>query len=77
MCLICVEWQAGKLTTKDAMRNLGESINVATEEEDFEKVEHLVELSNKLMDADVPFEEQDEQLDKMWWEKTHGTSDDE
>lgn len=70
-----MEWQKGKLTTKEAFRNLGESLNVANEEENFEQVEHLVELSNRLMDAEVPFEDSDEGLDRMWWEKTHGQKD--
>ena len=72
MCLICSEWQKGKLTTQEAFRNLGEQLNAATESEDHDTVDHLVGLSNKLMDAEVPFEESDENLDRMWWEKTHG-----
>jgi hypothetical protein len=75
MCLICTEWQKGNLTTKEAFRNLGESLNVASDEEDHDAVEHLLEFSNKLMDAEVPFEESDEQMDRMWWEKTHGSQD--
>lgn len=59
MCLICVEWQAGKLTAKDAMRNLGESLAVATDNDDHSKVEHLIELSDRLMDAEVPFPDRD------------------
>lgn len=59
MCRICVEWEMGKLTTTDAMRNLGESLAVATDADDFKGVEHLIELSDRLIDADVPFAERD------------------
>jgi hypothetical protein len=61
MCLICTEWQKGNLTAKEAFRNLGEQLNVANDEDDHETVEHLLELSNKIMDAEVPYEERDMQ----------------
>lgn len=58
MCLICTEWQKGNLTAKEAFRNLGEQLNVANEQDDLDQVEHLVELSNKIMDSEVPYEEE-------------------
>lgn len=72
MCLVCVEWQAGKLTAKEAYRNIGEMVNA---EDDEEKREHLFELSNRLLDAEVPFDETDKDVDGMWWDKTHKPSD--
>jgi len=77
MCLICVEWQKGNLTTKEAFRNLGEQLNVANDDEDHEKIEHLLELSNKIMDSDLPFQEgSDEDLTDYVIEKYGGNDSD-
>lgn len=66
MCLICVEWNAGRLTNKDAFRNLGESLRAATDQDEYDQVDHLLELSNKIMDKEVPFEETDSEVDSLW-----------
>lgn len=65
-CLICVEWQSGKLTSKEAFRNLGESLQAANENDEYEKVEHLLELSNKILDMEVPLEDPDPEVEGIW-----------
>ncbi len=72
MCLICTEWQKGNLTTEEAFRNLGEALNVANDEDDYDTVEHLLDLSNKMIDQEVPpVSFSDADLDKSFWEATH------
>ena len=44
MCLICVEWEKGKLTLTEAMRNLGEMSRDLGPE-------HVEEVKNKLIEA--------------------------
>ena len=42
MCLICVEYEKGKLTIKEAYRNLGE-MNESLEPEHVQEVESMLE----------------------------------
>ena len=54
-CIICTEWQKELMSSKEALANIGEMIeNPNNSEED---VLHLLELSNKIVDREVPFEE--------------------
>lgn len=69
MCVICVEWQAGKLTSKEAFRNLGEIINSTDDEE---TKFHLFGLSEKILDKEVGETAADEELDAAWHTETHG-----
>lgn len=69
MCRICVEWELGKLTTKEAFRNLGELINSTDDEE---TKDHLFDLSNKLLDEEVPYEERDQELEGQWYKELKG-----
>jgi len=45
MCLVCLEWEKGKLDVKDALRNLGEMIQTGLEKED---IDHYFEVAEKL-----------------------------
>lgn len=48
MCLVCKDWQLGKLTTKEALRNLNETVDEnATREE----LDHYWEIATKITDA--------------------------
>ena len=67
MCIICKEWQAGKLTSQEAFRAIGEFISSA---EDMEEKKHLFELSDKILDKDLP-SNVDSGLDDSWWKETH------
>lgn len=46
MCIICIEWQAGRMTSFEAGRALTESV-IATSSE--EELEHLQEVLEKLI----------------------------
>ena len=61
MCRICVEWEKGKMTAEEAFSAIGEML--ATEESE-EKVNHLLDLSGKVLDKENPFDE--------WKEEYHG-----
>jgi hypothetical protein len=49
MCKICSEWQLGKLTTKEAWRNLKETMNPDMTQEE---LDHYWETAMKLVDED-------------------------
>lgn len=53
MCALCKDWNLGKLTSKEAFRNIGEILISADDEER----DHLFELSNKILDADLDIKE--------------------
>ena len=53
MCIVCVQWDLGKLTNKDAFRNLGEMIRSAPTQEERD---HLVETYEKILDDEVKLE---------------------
>lgn len=67
MCIVCKDWELGKLTSKEALRALGELISGAKEKEK----EHLFKVSEKILDKEVPLSENDEELDQKWHEETH------
>jgi hypothetical protein len=67
MCIVCTEWEKGKLTSKEALRNLGEMIGTGTEKEK----EHFFKVSEKILDKEVPLADADEDLDQKWHEETH------
>lgn len=58
MCIICLEYNKGKMTSQEALANIGETIDANQNDED--KVQHLFELANKIMDKEQPFEEWDD-----------------
>lgn len=48
MCMICAQWEQGKLTNKEAMNNLGEVSPVEWTDED---AAHFFELVQKIIDS--------------------------
>lgn len=68
MCIVCSDWQKNKLNIKEALGNLGELLRGATEKEK----EHYLEVSEKLLDADLPTPKDDTELDQKWHEEMYG-----
>lgn len=56
MCLLCVEFEKGKMTTQEVLNNIGEMIDGKSEEEQ----KHLFELADRAMNKETPFKEWDE-----------------
>lgn len=67
MCLVCVQWQAGKLTNKEAIKNLGELINTDGDLGN----EHFYRVIDDIMDKELPTSEPDSDLDAAWHRETH------
>lgn len=67
MCCVCVEWQAGKLTTKEALQNLGEMI----QSED-KLAEHYFSAVREILDSELPASVSDDDMDASWHKETHG-----
>lgn len=61
MCIICKDLE--NLTTEEAMRNIGEAL-ISTN--DKEKIKHLIDLSDRVMDKDIPMPESNPDLDENW-----------
>jgi hypothetical protein len=71
MCIICLDWEKGKMTSKEAMAAIKEVIGNA----DLNKTEHLVRLAEKIIDKDVsPGTAQDSELDAEWERKNRGSN---
>lgn len=68
MCLICQEWEREKLTAKEAMRNIGEALMGAKEEEK----QHLIDLSGRIIDKEVPSVVTEPEKDLDWWDENFG-----
>lgn len=64
MCVICKDWERGKLTSKEALKNIGEVIY-----KDNKLDKHLMDLSEKILDKEVPLSDNDEEMDKLWQEE--------
>lgn len=62
MCIICKDLD--NLTAEEAMRNIGELL-ISTSDKD--QIKHLIEVSDKVMDRDVPMNDTDPGLDETWF----------
>ena len=70
MCIICIDWEKGKMTSREAMAAIGEIIGNS----DLEKTEHLINLSGRIVDKDVSSGTvQNEELDEQWEKKNRGS----
>lgn len=70
MCIVCIEWEAGKLTNAEALKNLGEMISGVDGD-----YTHHFEAYSKILDKEVPLNDTDEELDQKWHEETHDGED--
>jgi hypothetical protein len=59
MCLICLDWQKGNMTSKEAFSAINEIVST---EKDETKLKHIFELSNKILEKEAPYSEWDEDL---------------
>lgn len=64
MCIICVEWEKQKLTSKEAFRAIGEMMTTQTQK-------HLEELSEKILQKEVPMADTNAEADEAFWNSTH------
>lgn len=64
MCIICMEWEKGKMTSREAFRAIGETMSSKTRK-------HLEELSEKILSKEVPAAESNAETDEDWWNATH------
>jgi hypothetical protein len=67
MCIVCKEWTAGRMTSKEALRNLGELMQSAS----LAGKAHYDDVVEKILDKEVPLSDNDEELDQSWHEETH------
>lgn len=68
MCAICIEWEKERLTSKEAFKAMGEVIGIT---EDENVIQHLQDLSEKIIAKEIPPSESNEQVDQDWWDSTH------
>lgn len=65
MCLICLEWEKEKMTSKEALQALGE---IAINSTDEAEVTHMFELANKILDKEENFDDDEGGLDIISFE---------
>lgn len=70
MCLVCSEWELGKLTNKEALRNLGELIR-AEDRDNGEDNGHYYQVVDKIMDDELGESSSDDEIDAAWHKETH------
>lgn len=68
MCMICVEWQKQKMTAEEAFRAIGEIMNTT---KDPKKINHLIKLSDTILNKEVPLSETDKELEKAWTKENY------
>lgn len=64
MCIICLEWEKQKLTSKEAFKAIGEMMTPQTQK-------HLEELSEKILQKEVPLTETNADAEEAFWNATH------
>ncbi len=63
MCILCVEWEKNKMTSQEVYKAIGEMINTS---KDKAQAAHLQELSDKIMEKELPLTEADEELHRTY-----------
>lgn len=63
MCRICDEFKSGKIDSKQAFSRISDALQ---DQSDSEKTGHLMDLSAKILDKDVPMSETDEKAEEEW-----------
>lgn len=53
ICIICKDWIKGSLTSKEALRNLGEFIDTSKEEEVGHYLEVMEKVSESIIEEEV------------------------
>jgi hypothetical protein len=71
MCIVCKDWEAGKLSSKEAIKNLGELIGMKGENDKDPKIRHYYKAVEKILDKEVPVSDSDEELNRIWHDQTH------
>lgn len=61
MCLVCTDWEKGKMTSKEAMNALGELLRV-----DDGKQAHYYSVVGRILDKEVPLKDHDPEIDGAW-----------
>ena len=67
MCSICDDLKNKKIDSKEAFKRIGDALQNATPK----IAGHLMSLSDKILDSEVPMSEKDEDLEKKWHEESH------
>jgi len=68
MCIICKEWETGKLKIGPALKKVAKNLKNA--KTDLQK-QHLWELSDRILEDDSPTKQINESIDSLWWDATH------
>lgn len=68
MCKICDAWNGKKITTKEAFSLIKEEMK---DKSDKKETRHLIELSDRILDAEVPFNDLDNEVDQNWWDENN------
>lgn len=74
MCIICAQFNAGKLTSKEALQNLGELMNSnpVTVKGRHEQ-EHYTKVVDRIMEKELGKSEDDPEMNKLWQKETKAT----
>jgi len=62
MCSICDDLKNKKIDSKEAFKLIGNALRTADEKTS----RHLMSLSDKILDKEVPMAERDEVADEQW-----------
>lgn len=66
MCLVCSQWQLGKLSNKEALSNLGEMIVSGG------KTDHYYEVVDKIMEKELGSSVSNDEMDLAWHKENLG-----
>jgi hypothetical protein len=60
MCWVCEMWESGAVSSEEAMQIAGEVMKM-------EDIHHLMELTNKILEKEVPLVKRDEDMEETWY----------
>lgn len=72
MCKVCDQYKEGKIDGKEALKRMSSAIVTELNMEHKGNIaKHLLELSEIILNKEVPQGEFNEDLERDWWNHTH------
>lgn len=76
MCKLCDQYKLGKIDGKEALDKIKNTIKAEMDPNHIGNLTlHMFEMTEMILTKEVPMSESNEELDKAWWNATHGDDD--
>jgi hypothetical protein len=73
MCLLCVKYKKGEMTSKEVFKKIQEDILMASNPKDKQILDyHLFSISEMILSKESPSVDRDQELEERWHKEMYG-----